>query len=256
MQKYFIDSHLHFDFYPQNDHKSIKQNMQEHNIFAAIIPAIHINNFLTIQKISQKNPAYFYPAYGLHPCFLEARNIQENLSYLDDFLAHNQAIAIGECGLDFYSDIDADLQIKVFLSHIELSNKYKLPLIIHTRKSLEKILQILEKKSPHNFVIHNFSGSDIQLKKIFDLDGFIGIGRSSVYAKALRLQKQLANIPTNRYLLETDAPKDIKTQYSENNPLFIQQVANNLSKIRAVKIEQIVEENIRNSEIFFQHSFT
>ena len=158
--------------------------------------------------------------------------------------------------MDFYSDIDRALQIEVFLFHIELSNKYKLPLIIHARKSLEDILQILEKKSPHKFVIHNFSGSDIQLKKIFDLDGFIGIGRSSVYPKALRLQTQLANIPNNRYLLETDAPKDIKTKYPENNPTFIHQVANNLSKIRAVKIEQIVEENIRNSEIFFQHSFS
>lgn len=50
--------------------------------------------------------------------------------------------AIGECGLDKYSQVDFDIQKQYFIKQIELSELTHKPLIIHCVKAYNELLNL------------------------------------------------------------------------------------------------------------------
>lgn len=246
-----IDTHCHFNFFLPEQQKRLWEEMQTKGVQNLIIPSVERKGWKEVLDIATQFSAY--PAYGLHPIYQHRR---EDLSALDEWLAQYPAIAIGECGLDFYMKIDRIEQQYLLEGQIELAISHDLPLILHARQSLEQVLQTLKCYPKARFVIHTFTGSDRQLEKIFELGGYIGIGGTSTYPRAMRLRKQLISMPSDRYILETDAPDQplYGHQGKENTPAQTLLVAKNLSKLRNCSVIQIVQESSTNVERLFKLS--
>ena len=68
---------------------------------------------------------------GIHPWDLKDFESSISILHLDLKKNNPNFIFIGECGLDKVIDADFELQRKVFLLQVELSEKYMKPLIIH-----------------------------------------------------------------------------------------------------------------------------
>ena len=114
-----IDSHIHLDDQRfNNDRCQLLDQAREAGINGFVLPATMVSGFAKIKQLADEHTDV-YPAYGLHPYFIEQHQHQD-LQKLADFLADNDAIALGECGLDFYrDDLDRDKQQVIFEQHEE-----------------------------------------------------------------------------------------------------------------------------------------
>lgn len=239
----FSDSHCHLDWF--SNPELIVQKALLNGVHRIIALSIGANNFEKISALKNMNGVYC--AYGLHPLY-QKEHLNEHLDLLATYL--NDAIAIGEIGLDGTIDLFAE-QKRFFMAQLALAQDFNLPVLIHARSALEEVLNILKRFSVR-FVIHSFTGSDVQLGKIIQMGGYIGIGGTSTYERAKRLQRQLKALPADRYLLETDAPDQpiFGKQGQDNLPEYIPEIAQNLALLRGENLEKISIDSENNFKRF------
>ncbi|MDO4435033.1 MAG: TatD family hydrolase [Cardiobacteriaceae bacterium] len=248
---YFTDSHCHLDWFTEP--ATIAHQAKEIGVWRIVIPAISVRHFEAVKQSALLDGVY--AAYGLHPLY-QAEHLPEHHEILQEWVARENPIAIGECGLDyFYTEHQAlhSAQMETFLFQLKLAKRFDLPLLLHARKSLDAILHQLKRHAIKRFVIHSFTGSDQQLSQILDMGGYVGIGGTSTYPRASRLQRQLAILPANRFLLETDAPDQplCGRQGIENTPDQTFHVAKHLAQLRGCSLAEISEQSEANAKRFF-----
>ncbi len=135
---------------------------------------------------------------GIHP-WDAALDI--SISELEKIITHKNCIAIGECGLDKFIDIDLELQKKVFISQLNLAVKYQKPVIIHCVKAFDELMEICkpyQTKVP--FIIHGFNKSSQLLKQLIDNGFYISL-HPSVFEK---MDFDFSMIFLEKLFLETD----------------------------------------------------
>ena len=99
---------------------------------------------------------------GIHPWSTE--NINENntdkaMEIVSEKANNLRSVAIGECGIDRLRGTNIDLQKKIFIKHIELSERLHLPLIIHAVRVNDIILHLKKELQPKQlWIIHGFRG--------------------------------------------------------------------------------------------------
>ena len=117
--------------------------------------------------------------------------------------------AFGEIGLDYDRlFLTPKLeQLKYFQLQLELAIELQLPLFLHMRAAcdnFESILKPVLSKLPKKGLVHSFTGTADELKKMLDLGLDIGVnGCSLKTAENLEVVRQ---IPLDRLQIETDAP--------------------------------------------------
>ncbi len=248
-----IDSHIHIDdkiF--TNILDQALEDAQLCGINRWIIPATTASSFFPIHHITKQHSGC-YAAYGLHPYYISTHT-DEDMIQLQEMLECYHPIAIGECGLDLMiENPQFELQTHLFQKHIELAETYRLPLIIHARKSLDLVLKILRQHKSVSGVIHAFSGSQQQANQCIDLGFKLGFGGSVTYDRAQNLRKILKSIPIDALLLETDAPfqKSAFSQEKYHQPKDLLGIAQEIAKIRQEPYEYICTETTKNSVQLF-----
>lgn len=162
-------------------------------------------NVISVLNIGFKNQ--FIPnqlfSYGIHPWDL---TMDENKTkeLLEDYYQNKNMRIIGEAGLDKIHGPDLELQKKVFEVHIDLAEKYHLPLIIHCVKSYNEILKMLERTSSIPTVIfHGFDKKLSVTKEIIKKGYSISLGES-LFKKPEIMKELLQTIPHNFIFFETD----------------------------------------------------
>lgn len=146
-------------------------------------------------------------AVGRHPN--EATGFDDDdAADLEALAAHPRCAAIGETGLDFYRDRAprAD-QERAFNDQIDLARATDKPLVIHTRAAEDDTLAILSARASHlRVVLHCFSMPD-RLEDCLVHDGWmISFAGNLTYPAAADLRAAAARVPSDRLLVETDAP--------------------------------------------------
>jgi TatD DNase family protein len=148
-----------------------------------------------------------YAAIGRHPN--EATGFDDaDLAELYALAAHEQCVAIGETGLDFYRDYAprAD-QERAFHAQIELARETGKPLVIHTRAADEETLSTLREQAVGlRVILHCFSMPDRIEECLAQEDWWISFAGNLTYPKAAPLREAALRVPLERLLVETDAP--------------------------------------------------
>jgi len=89
-------------------------------------------------ELSDQFPGICYPMAGLHPTSVLPDSIDSEMAEVKRRLDTGNYIAIGEIGIDLYWDkTHQGLQEETFRYQVRMAKKYKLPIVIHVRKSLE-----------------------------------------------------------------------------------------------------------------------
>jgi TatD DNase family protein len=158
-----------------------------------------------------------YFSSGIHPWYLD--NWEIKVESLLQKVRDPKVIAIGECGLDTYSDFPKDLQKKVFCLQVEYSETFKKPMIIHCVKSFHDLFQIHKMyRCTMPWIIHGFTGSIGIVEKCISEGMLLSFGKHlfTENSHAFQLAK---NIPLSQVLLETDESQltisDIYSKFSE-----------------------------------------
>ena len=243
----YTDSHCHLDWF--DDPAAITAEAQAAGVARIVIAATTRARWADVARCTVLPGAY--ASYGLHPLYQDEHH-DDDLHALESQIKSQPTVAIGECGLDFLNG-DSAAQRATFAAQLDIARRYQLPLLLHARKSLDAVLHLLKRGGNPRFIIHSFTGSDAQLSRILAQGGYIGIGGTSTYPRAARLQRQLAAVPADRYLLETDAPDQPLCGYQgeANHPARTALVAANLARLRGEPLDRISRQSEANCDAFF-----
>lgn len=248
-----IDSHAHFDdssFEPDRD--AAYQRAVAAGVTGQILPAVTAAGWPELKRVASRYPG-LHAAYGLHPMFL-ADHRPEHLEALAQWLDREDAVAVGECGLDFYvPGLDPDEQIRYFDAQLSLSRQFDLPVIIHARRAVDQVIKYLRRHPGVRGVIHSFAGSDQQARQLIDLGFCLGFGGPITYPRANRLRGLVATLPLEAMLLETDAPDqpDSGHRGERNEPAYLPRILAEMAELRGATPADIAAVTTANTRRLF-----
>jgi TatD DNase family protein len=179
------------------------------------------------------------PAIGIHPNEAAQELIKET-DKIEKILEFGKVYAIGETGLDYYRDFSPrEAQKDLFRRHIDIARRNNLPLLIHTRRSVQDTIEILKQEDYHHGVFHCYSGSYEQAKIIIDMGLYLGFGGVLTFSR--RTQEIFQKLPKDKILLETDAPFLAPEGHRghRNEPAYIIETLNRAAKLLGVTPEDL-----------------
>lgn len=149
-----------------------------------------------------------WASVGIHPH--EAKDhvrSPEKLQKFTTLLKKPRVVAIGECGLDYYYEHSKKADQKKMLEfQIELAIKHDLPLIFHVREAFDDFWAIFDNYQGIRGVIHSFTDNKLNLEKALKRGLYIGVNGIATFSKTVEKSVTYVTIPSDRLLLETDAP--------------------------------------------------
>ncbi len=248
-----IDSHCHLD---DDRFDGIREDVLARAAAAGVerivIPATTANRWDKIREICAA-AAGLYPAYGLHPWFVEQHQLA-HLRELDEWLEREKPIALGECGLDFFrSRVDEKWQKQLFSEQLQLAVRHGLPVIVHARKSLDDVISLLRRHAGLRGVVHSFAGSEQQARQLYDLGFRLGIAATVGFERAQKLRRVVALMPGDALLLESDAPDQPGgTHRGElNEPGFVVEHLQTIAELRQCDPVELAAQLNCNAETLF-----
>ncbi len=249
------DTHSHLylkDF--TNDLGQVIQNAVENDVRYIFLPNIDSSSIDDLIGICNKYPNTCFPMMGLHPTSVKS-NYKEELNKIEEQFLGSEFCAVGEIGIDLYWDTTFEKEQEiVFSRQIELAKRYDIPIVIHSRDSIDKIIRILFDMNLAGItgVFHCFSGNKEQADKIISLGFKLGIGGVLTF-KNSGLDKVVEKIDLRHLLLETDAPflTPVPHRGKRNESAYIRIIAEKLAEIKKISIEKIAEVTTKNAlELF------
>ena len=185
-------------------------------------------------------------------------------------------IAIGECGLDYFSHTDEPItdeqkawQKEGFGAQIGLAHELLLPVIIHCRNAYEDVFEILRQAQNDNartscdtvYILHCYMGDTEVTQKFLALPNvFFSFTGNITYSvkKALEgtkddIRETVKMIPIERLLMETDCPflAPMPHRGKRNEPRFVAEVGKKIAQIHECSVSDITETMERNLDRIF-----
>ena len=205
----WIDTHCHLDaaeFAPDRD--AVRAVASAAGVSHLVIPAVQRSHWQEVIALAHRYGDSY--ALGIHPLFTPGAD-ESDIAALRELLTEQRddphLVAVGEIGLDFFvPGLDADRQIWFYEQQIKLAREFDLPVILHVRKSSDRLLKTLRANKVVGGIAHAFNGSAQQAQAFIDLGFKLGFGGAVTYDRALKLREMAASLPLDVLVLETDAP--------------------------------------------------
>lgn len=269
-------AHLNLEAY-DNDWREVAKRAQDVGI-GIINVGIDLKSSKRAIEIAEEFPSGVYAAVGMHPS--EVLVEQFDGAEYEKLADHPRVVAFGEVGLDYYRLPDSirpeeagpiaagrqiktpdeikDLQKKVFKNFLELSEKTRLPLVIHCRDAHEDMINILENfnRESKGFdargVMHCFSGNWDEAKRYFNL-GFL-ISFTGVITFSKFEGDVLAKAPLDQIMAETDCPFLTPEPYrgKRNEPAYVEFVAREIARVKNTPYDEVVKITTENAKRLFK----
>ena len=253
----WIDTHCHLDedAFTQDCAESISRAVDA-GVVAMVAVGITLQSCRRVIELADRFPAVF-ATVGLHPNYVSTAGPQD----WDQIVAlakSPKVVGLGETGLDQYWDHSPlDLQVEYFDRHLELSRNLGLPFVVHCRDAEADVVAQLRRhaqQGPLNGVMHSFCGSSETAAACLEMGMYLSIGGMVTFKKNETLRQVAATIPTDRLLIETDAPYLAPTPFrgKRNEPAHVRLTAACLAEIRGVTKEEIAGATTANARQLFR----
>jgi TatD DNase family protein len=177
-----------------------------------------------------------------------------DIERLAGWIGREHPVAIGECGLDFFiPDPDREGQQRCFEAQLQLAQQFDLPVIIHARRAVEAVIDTLRRYPSLRGVLHSFSGSEQQARRLIDMGFLMSFGGPLTYPRAHRLQRLVAALPLDAIMLETDSPDqpDLDQRGQRNEPARLPVILTAMTGLRNESMEEIACATTRNARSLF-----
>ncbi|MDF2187308.1 TatD family hydrolase [Paraflavitalea sp. CAU 1676] len=250
-----IDTHCHlYGNSFLSDIDAVIARAETEGVEKFYLPAIDSETHQAMIDLETRFPGKCIAMMGLHPCSVQ-EDYQKELAIVEEWLAKRPFTAVGEIGLDYYWDRSWDAQqAEAFHRQIELALHYKLPIVIHSRESMEECIAIVREhqKGALGGIFHCFTGTADQAQRIIDAGLYLGIGGVLTYKKS-PLPEALAGIPLEAMVLETDAPylPPVPFRGKRNESSYLKYIIEKLAEVKGVSKEEVAKITTANAQKIF-----
>ena len=246
-------THLYLDQFDDDFDEMIQRSFQC-GIKKFIFPSISSKYNQRMIETIKRYPENFFLMAGLHPVYVKD-DYENELKIVKENLKNFKCVAVGEIGIDKHWDLSFLEQQKIaFQSQIDVALERDLPVVIHCRNAFDDIYDILVKNKSDKLrgILHCFTGSLDDAKKIIDLNFKIGIG-GVVTFKNGGIDKFLDRIHISNIVLETDSPYLSPSPHrgKRNESSYITYVIDKLSEIYGLSNSEIIYQTSLNANDVF-----
>ncbi len=247
----FFDSHCHLDFpHFDQDRDAVRERMQQAGVHRAMLVATELSHLPRLRTLAESDDGFYF-SVGVHPN--HAVDAEPDAALLTEYADHPRCRAIGETGMDFYRHhVTPQTQEARFRLHIHVAQTLKLPLIIHMRDADEACMGILEAMAENGVIhgiMHCFSSTLAYAERALALGMDISFSGNVTYKRNNALREVAAMVPTERLLIETDAPflAPVPHRGKRNDPTFVRDVARCIADVRGVSLATLAAQCTTNT---------
>jgi TatD DNase family protein len=273
----WIDTHCHLDateFAP--DVAAVRVRAREGGVAHCVLPAVEVAGFEAVRRLAHEFGDSY--ALGIHPLYVKQAQ-DGDLARLDEQLTLHRddprLVAVGEIGLDYFVPelFESPLRERqeyFYTEKLKLARKHGLPVILHVRRSADKLLKGLRsvaqgtpaqgEGTPWRGIAHAFNGSEQQALEFIKLGFKLGFGGALTYERAQQLRRLATTLPLDSIVLETDSP-DMPPHWlyktaeqraageaqGRNEPGELPRIAQVLAALRGLDTEVLAEATTRNA---------
>jgi TatD DNase family protein len=253
---HWIDSHAHIyarEFSADRD-DTLARSLNE-GVNEIYMPNIDHTSVDAMLETELRHPDSCFAMMGLHPCSVK-KDFETELYKVETWLAKRKFAAVGEMGTDLYWDKTFwEEQKEAFSIQVAWAKKYKLPLVIHCRESMNETIEFLEPLLGDGLtgIFHCFSGTLEQARKIVAMGFYLGIGGVATF-KNRGLDKVLPEIGLEKIVLETDSPylAPVPFRGKRNEPSYIPLIGRKIVDIKKISVEELREATMNNAKRIFK----
>lgn len=236
----FIDSHCHLDLEPLITRlPRIVADACTAGIESFIVPGVHPNGWPGMAALADNNSSIF-PAYGIHPMHTKYAT-DEVLDALGKRAV--RGVAIGEIGLDPSYDVSLELQERAFREQLRIAVRCNLPVLIHCRRSFQRLLTILREEHAGQVggIMHAYSGSVEMAQEFIRLGFALSISGTVTWENAVKPLQVVREIALDHLVLETDAPDMAPQRYRGrfNRPAWLLETAQTVAALKERSLEDV-----------------
>ena len=259
---FWIDTHCHLDAAEfAADVAGVRARAAAGGVAHCVLPAVAVGNFAAVRELAHAYSDSY--ALGIHPlCVPEAHDA--DLQALDAELALRKddprLVAVGEIGLDYFAPAlklspMRERQEFFYREQLRLARKHGLPVMLHVRRSADKLLKHLRELRPEggwSGIAHAFNGSEQQAMEFIKLGLKLGFGGNVTFEPARQIRRLASELPLEALVMETDSP-DIPPHWlyataqqraggqrqGRNEPGELPRIASVLAQLRGVSPEAL-----------------
>ncbi len=255
-----FDSHSHLDDEKfSEDRQAVIENIFSSKVTKLISAGYSLESSKRALELAN-NYSQIYTVSGISP-----NDIPENVEKLQaeiyeiEKLAKNQkVVGIGEIGLDYYwNKENKELQKYAFIKQIELSNKLKLPIVIHTREAVMDTIEIL-KENPVNKkgVFHCCPLNPELVKEALKLGFYISFAGPVTFKNSKNADEVIRLVPDEKMLIETDSPylSPEPNRGKRNDSSNVRYIAEKIAKVKGYTLEEVAKITYDNACRIFEIS--
>lgn len=252
----FVDAHVHLS--DEEYAKCVDEIISEAknaNVVALVSNSMDFETSVQSLRLTEKYEGMVYAALGVHPWNVQAlpeEELQKTMELIYEQNANKALVAIGEIGLDIKYEKIWDKQLKVFDEMLHLAERLDLPVIIHSRGTTAKIVDMLPSYKVKKVLLHWFSNPISALTKAVEKGYYITEGPPAAYSNGIR--EVVRRVPLTNLLTETDGPvRFFKQPFNgeRTTPAFIPTIVKAIAEIKKMDTADVAEQIIKNFEVFF-----
>jgi len=248
-----IDSHCHLQSLKgEGEAERALDSARERGVTGFLVPGIRLDQADDILALCHRHPDVWC-ALGIHP-HDAASWVEGDEDRLRGLLADPKAVAVGECGLDFYYDhAPREVQDRVMRAQWRIACELDLPVVVHNRDSNEAMLEVV--RDPEFATLradfHSYAGGLEMARELIDHGFSLGLSGMITFPKADNVREVIPILPPDRALVETDTPYLAPIPYrgKPNRPAYVVEIAERLGKETGETFEQVCQ---RTGENFFR----
>jgi len=251
----WIDTHCHlyaseFDA----DRPEMIRRALDMGVRQMMLPNIDMDSLTPMLALVDLSPDYCMPMMGLHPCSVK-EDYQEILDQMKQEILKGGFFGVGETGIDLYWETKhKNIQIDAFEQQIGWAKELDLPVVIHSRESLELNIDIITSHQDGTLggIFHCFGGDYAQAMRIYDLGFKIGIGGVITFKKS-GLDELIPQLPLELIVLETDAPYLAPVPYrgKRNESSYLVLIAERVAQSLKLTLKEVAQLTTQNAgEVF------
>ena len=268
----WTDSHCHLDA-PEfdADRDAVVARARAAGVTQMVLPAVAAFDFERVRDLARQHG--FAYALGIHPLFVmqaSEQDLTDLAALLECHEADPRLVGVGEIGLDFFvPGLDAERQQFFYTEQLKLARRFKLPVILHVRRSADLLLKGLRRIPVIGGIAHAFNGSEQQATMFVEQGFKLGFGGSLTFDRSLQIRRLAQTMPETALVLETDAPdippswlyltaaqraerieRGEKGQGARNEPALLPRIAQTLAELRGwtlARTAAITSANVRQA---------